>query len=88
MTKTNLNISPDHNKVYNDLIERSVWEEQGQIITLQLIGYSSLCHKSFLNSILTVLKLLAGIFANLIPIVVADGHSHYHCGLLVDGAKI
>ena len=57
MTKTNLNISPDHNKVYNDLIERSVWEEQGQIITLQLIGYSSLCHKSFLNSILTVLKL-------------------------------
>ena len=57
MTKTNLNISPDHNKVYNDLIERSVWEEQGQIITLQLTGYNSLCHKSFLNSILTVLKL-------------------------------
>ena len=56
MAKTDLDISPDHTKLYNDLIERSLWDDQGQIITLQLRGYNSLSHKSFLNSILTVLK--------------------------------
>ena len=50
-------LSPTQDKIYDELIAGSAWEEESQTVTLQLSNYNSMKHKKFFNAVQSVLKI-------------------------------